>query len=76
MADNGISNVISKATTGAVSQTRGASGRAQAASGQGGVQGDGARFKSNPLLPQQIINLDGKSFDLNAPRGTYLNIVV
>jgi hypothetical protein len=26
--------------------------------------------------PRQVINIDGKSFDRHAPRGTYLNILV
>ena len=40
----------------------------------GGTGGTGARGRGSPQ--QQVINLDGKSLNRTAPRGTYLNIVV
>ncbi|HLN25640.1 MAG TPA: hypothetical protein VK558_16820 [Patescibacteria group bacterium] len=77
MADLGISGVINNLVSG-FTQVRNASGIDPTVSGpsqSGGVRRQ-STFRSNPLLPQQHVNIDGVTFDLNAPRGTYVNIVV
>lgn len=36
----------------------------------------GERTAAQPAAERQTINLDGRRFDMAAPRGTYLNILV
>ncbi len=34
------------------------------------------RASSRTVAERQFVNLDGRSFDLTAPRGTYVNLLV
>jgi len=77
MADLGISGVINNLVNGLVQvRNAGSIGQNVSGAGQSGGPRQQSTFRSNPLLPQQHVNIDGVTFDLNAPRGTYLNIVV
>ena len=73
MADNGISNVSSGATSG-LSQLRRSNQKADQTQGQ--AQRASSRAQSDvDQRSRQTINIDGKTFDATAPRGTYLNIL-
>lgn len=69
MATDGVSKTRTSGVT--VSQTNSNAQRSTSAS-------DKTRAKSAETrsVPRQVINIDGKSFDRYAPRGTYLNILV
>ena len=40
------------------------------------TSGQRERASSRTPAERQFINLDGRSFDLNAPRGSYVNLLV
>jgi hypothetical protein len=71
MATESISRARSVAG-GAVSQTN---GNAQRASSSSSGERSRARSSQAQAASRQVINIDGKSFDRYAPRGTYLNII-
>ena len=73
MADH---NAISRVTSGAVAPQRGtdlapAAKRSVAPAGQGA-----GRREAPNAANRQWVNLDGKQLNKNAPRGTYLNLLV
>jgi hypothetical protein len=74
MADVGISGIIGGATRLSPAQRRVGqpTGEIQSPSNPGQARGDTTR---NARPPGQVVNLDGRSFDRQAPRGTYINIV-
>ncbi|PKU24325.1 hypothetical protein [Telmatospirillum siberiense] len=69
MATQGVSSTRTSGVT--VSQTNGNARRSTS-----GTDGTKAKSSQSRATPRQVINIDGKSFDRYAPRGTYLNIVV
>lgn len=69
MATEGVSSTRSSGVS--VSQTSGNGKRSSA-----GVGGAKAKSSATSSAPRQVINIDGKSFNRFAPRGTYLNILV
>jgi hypothetical protein len=74
MATEPISSVRTAGVTAGstVAQSRSSAQRTTATS-----SGDKPRAKSSQTQSssRQVINIDGKSFDSHAPRGTYINIV-
>jgi hypothetical protein len=78
MAESGISGVVNEGARVSSSRRRtnaSSTGDIQmpSSSGQGGVGQDRSR---SSVAPGQVLNIDGKSLDRAAPRGTYVNIVV
>lgn len=79
MAGSGISKVMSSAVPGmsGVSNAAAAGARQRApkaveTTGQSVAQ---HRSKQHSAPARQVVNVEGKMLDRNAPRGTYLNIV-
>lgn len=50
--------------------------RRRSASGLAGLDGDDARTADGERRHRDLIRIDGVVFDRNAPRGTYLNILI
>ncbi|MDR3440040.1 hypothetical protein [Telmatospirillum sp.] len=63
-------------TTGVSVSRPNTNGSAQNATAASGPEPRRARASSSQSSQRQVINIDGKSFDRYAPRGTYLNILV
>ncbi len=70
MATNRISGAQTSGVT--ISQTNSNARRPAPASGEERSRVKPSQAQSNS---RHVINIDGKSFDRHAPRGTYLNIV-
>jgi hypothetical protein len=70
MATDGVSST--RASSVSVSQTN---GNAQRTASVASADQSRAKSARTQTPPRQVINIDGKSFDRRAPRGTYLNIL-
>jgi hypothetical protein len=68
MATEGVLNVRTAGAT--IAQTNGNAQRAAVTAGEAKP-----RAKSAQPQARQVINVEGKSMNSHAPRGTYLNIV-
>lgn len=71
MATESVSGTRTSAGRSTVSQTNSNVRRTASASSGSGARATSSQTQSNA---RQVINVDGRSFDRYAPRGTYLNI--
>lgn len=76
MADNGISSVSGSVSNPIREVSRARQVQEQARTQQTQQTGTTQKAQSQTdQRPRQTINIEGRTFDANAPRGTYLNIL-